>query len=107
MIYFISDSGISSNPCSDTYAGSSPFSEPETKALSNFIDNLQANLTGYIAFHSYGQYMLIPYGDSSERVENYEELMEIGTKAAASLAKKYGTEYEVGNIVDLLCKYRK
>lgn len=31
--------------------------------------------------------------------------MEIGQKAADSLAQKYGTKYTVGNIVEVICKY--
>lgn len=31
--------------------------------------------------------------------------MDIGMKAKKSLASRYGTQYEVGNIVDVICKY--
>lgn len=103
--FFCLDGGASTNPCDEMYAGPSAFSEPETRALSNFIASIRSNLIGYLAFHSYAQLILLPYGDSSAHVENYDELMDIGRKAAASLARRYGTQYNVGNLAEILCKY--
>jgi len=53
--------GSSGTPSSDTYRGTAPFSEPETKATSAYI---LANrpFGGYIDFHAYGQLILRPYG---------------------------------------------
>lgn len=53
--------GASSNPCSETYRGDSPFSEPETKALSDFLTSIKSLLKAYFAVHSYGQYWLYPW----------------------------------------------
>lgn len=52
--------GSSSVPCSQTYSGPEPFSEPETKALANFVSTFN-NIKVYLALHSYGQYLLHPY----------------------------------------------
>lgn len=52
--------GTSRNPCSEIYAGPRAFSEPETKALADFISTFD-NVKMYLAFHSYGQYILYPY----------------------------------------------
>jgi len=96
------EGGASNNACSDTYAGPSAFSEIETKSMSEFVNTLGDRIWGYIAFHSYSQLLLLPYGHSDEHVENYDELYEIGLLGAASLAERYGTEYTVGNIVEVL-----
>lgn len=53
--------GASENPCSDTYRGPSPFSEPESTAIGNFTKNMP-NLKGYIDFHSYSQLWMRPWG---------------------------------------------
>ncbi len=45
--------GSSSDPCDDTFRGPSQFSEPETRALRDYIMSLRWHI--YIAFHSYGQ----------------------------------------------------
>jgi murein tripeptide amidase MpaA len=53
--------GSSGTPTSDTYRGTAPFSEPESKVVSNYI--LQNTpFAGYIDFHSYSQLVLRPYG---------------------------------------------
>lgn len=73
--FVVVDGGASSQPCSDTYAGSSAFSEPEMKSLSEFITSIKDDLVAYIGFHSYSQLILIPYGDSPAHVENFDELV--------------------------------
>lgn len=50
--------GASNNPCSETYAGPNAFSEPETRALSTYYDSMHKNVSAYISFHSYGQYLM-------------------------------------------------
>lgn len=60
------NNGASSNPCSETFAGPTPFSEPETIALAKFIEEHAAQTKIYLSFHTYGQYILYPYGHSYE-----------------------------------------
>lgn len=52
--------GASNNPCSDTYAGSNSFSEPETEGINDFFGNVTEfyNVTSYLSFHSYSQFLL-------------------------------------------------
>jgi len=53
--------GASTNPSSDTYCGTGPFSEPEIKFVSSFVlSNLP--FEGAIDYHSYSQLILRPYG---------------------------------------------
>lgn len=73
--YVISEGGASQNPCSETYAGPSAFSEPETVALSNFIGSLGHKINIYLAFHSYGHYILYPYGHTIEPADNVVNLV--------------------------------
>jgi len=53
--------GASTNPCSETYRGENAFSEPETKALSDYITAIKDRVKLYTAVHSYGQYWLYPW----------------------------------------------
>ncbi|KAJ9590275.1 hypothetical protein L9F63_027886 [Diploptera punctata] len=94
--------GSSSNPCSDTYAGSSPASEIETQTLAAYITSVADKFDVYLSFHSYSQLLLFPYGHSQEKVSNYNELLSLGNEAAAALAKNNGTRYTVGNIYDAI-----
>ncbi|XP_076649854.1 uncharacterized protein LOC143357326 [Halictus rubicundus] len=96
------EGGTSSNPCSEIYPGNKPFSEIETKTMSEYIGNIHDKIFSYIAFHSYSQLLLIPYGHTNKRVENYADLFQIGNYSINALSKRYGTRYKVGNIVDVI-----
>lgn len=64
----VSENGASKNPCSQTYPGLAAFSEPETKALADFIKSFDS-IKVYLSFHSYGQMILYPY--VSERIADF------------------------------------
>lgn len=74
--------GASKNPCKETYAGSSGFSEPESAAIKNYILSSRANFTGYLSYHSYGQYILFPWGYDTFVTTDYADLQAVGVKAA-------------------------
>ncbi len=54
-------SGSSGSGSSDIYRGTSPFSEPETTAVSNHMLSLP-RVAAHIDFHSYSQLILYPWG---------------------------------------------
>jgi murein tripeptide amidase MpaA len=56
--------GASTNPCSQTYKGARPADSPENAALDAFARKLRdgAGIKLYIDWHSYGQYILSPFG---------------------------------------------
>lgn len=93
--------GSSSNPCSDTYAGPSAFSEPEAKLTSEFLESISDRLAFFLSLHSYSQLILIPYGVDIE-FPQHEVYMDIGLDTKDAIAQKYRTEFTPGNIVDLL-----
>ncbi|KAM8818468.1 carboxypeptidase A5 isoform 2-T2 [Rhynchonycteris naso] len=66
--------GSNDNPCSETYRGPYPHSEPEVAAIVNFI-TAHGNIKAVISIHSYSQILMYPYGQSLEPVSNHEELM--------------------------------
>ncbi|RVE53889.1 hypothetical protein evm_001551 [Chilo suppressalis] len=94
--------GASTNPATQTYAGAGPFSEPETRGLSRFIRSIGDQIDVYLSIHSFGQMLLIPYGNTTEPVGNYYEALNIGRRAMGALSVRYGTEYVTGNTVEVL-----
>ena len=54
--------GSSDNPCTDIYAGPRAFSEPETKAVADFILGHKNQIKMFFALHSYGELWLTPWG---------------------------------------------
>ncbi|XP_055548541.1 zinc carboxypeptidase A 1-like [Wyeomyia smithii] len=92
-----------SNRCnSETYGGPHAFSEVETKSLSKYIESLKGKIQAYIAFHSYSQLLLFPYGHTGEHTPNHDDLNDIAEATVKSLAKRYGTRYTYGNIYDAI-----
>ncbi|XP_077301150.1 zinc carboxypeptidase-like [Arctopsyche grandis] len=96
--------GTSDKPCSEVYGGPAGFSELETSSLSKFISTVGPSLDAYLAFHSYGQMLLMPYGHTSQHLDNYDEVLRIGKAAINGLAKRYNTKYIVGNIAEIIYK---
>lgn len=62
--YYWLTGGSSRNPCSDTFAGSKPFSEPESRALRDLVLDNKDHLAMYISLHAYSQMWLLPWGNS-------------------------------------------
>jgi len=56
----------------------------------------------FLSVHSYSQFILLPYGFSNQRYPDYDEYMRIGNAAATAIAQRFGTQFRVGNIVDIL-----
>ncbi|KAK4881665.1 hypothetical protein RN001_004984 [Aquatica leii] len=101
--YYWMHGGASNSPCHDSFAGSSPFSEIETKSMAQFIGTIANNIEAYIGFHSYSQVLLIPFGHAGLEVPpNNIELKRIGNIAIQKLAQKYNTRYRVGNIPEIM-----
>lgn len=74
--------GASQQPCSEIYAGRTAFSEPETLAQKLFMERTAANFRGFLTFHSYGQYILYPWGYDRVVPPDYKDLERVGREAA-------------------------
>ncbi|CAL2030126.1 unnamed protein product [Caenorhabditis brenneri] len=100
--WFWASTGSSSDPCHDTYHGSSAFSEPESQAVRDFLE--QNTPEAFISLHSYSQMWLIPYG---HRKQSYPQdyhtgLRPLALRATKALYELYGTKYQVGTGADLM-----
>lgn len=84
--------GSSDDPESNSYHGAGPFSEPETRALRDVMAAVP-NLVGHIDYHTYGQYVLYPWGyivDPSSQDTGFSDLTQT---VADAMAVQHGTEY--------------
>lgn len=70
--YGFGTGGSSKNPYSDVYMGTGPFSEPETKALRDFV-YAHKNITMALSFHSFSELILYPWGGKYEGVGGNDE----------------------------------
>jgi len=58
--------GASDNPCDETFHGPSAASEPETQTVVDYVmGNTNPAWLVDVSMHTYGQYLLTPYGDCS------------------------------------------
>ncbi|KAF4517738.1 hypothetical protein B566_EDAN002943 [Ephemera danica] len=88
--------GASDDSCDETYAGPRAFSEPETRAIADFILARRSIFKVFLTLHSYGQMWLMPWGYTSDKLADHDDLMRLGQEAVAALTKVQGTEYSVG-----------
>ncbi|XP_059054249.1 carboxypeptidase A2-like isoform X2 [Achroia grisella] len=87
--------------CADNYAGPHPFSEPETKAVAEFLAERKGQIKAYISLHAYSQAWLVP--SAPTRIPNDDDtlVMEMGKLATAALADMYGTKYQIGTAAEV------
>ena len=62
-------------PCAAVYGGPEPFSEPESKAVSNYIFQIRSRIKIFFSLHSYSQLWLLPWGYTTEQPTDVQNLV--------------------------------
>lgn len=99
--------GASTNPCSEVYQGSAPFSELETRALKKEMTRVSSvnNLRLVMAVHSFGQKLYHPWGFTKKEAPNTAEMKKAGLAFVQAAAKgsrgRKGAQYEVTSSSEL------
>ncbi|KAE8751722.1 hypothetical protein FOCC_FOCC001570 [Frankliniella occidentalis] len=94
--------GASDDPCSESYAGPRPFSEPETRAVAAFISRRRERVQLFVTLHSYGQLWLIPDGAGYGRLPDHQELYNKAKLAAGAMRRVRNTRYHIGTSPEVL-----
>jgi len=94
--------GSSPQPCSDTYHGPSPGSEPENSAIADYVGAGGDRVRGYIDWHAYSQLWMNPWGYSYNLPADDVAQKRLCTAAVAALAVPYRTQYDCGNIANII-----
>ncbi|CAH8860217.1 unnamed protein product [Trichobilharzia szidati] len=95
--------GASPHACSETYRGSEAASELETQSLIGKLNALHKNVVLYLSLHSFGQYILTPFGFSRYSFPpHYEKLITMGRKVRKMIQNRHGYVYQVGASSELL-----
>ncbi|ADD40108.1 M14 family zinc carboxypeptidase [Stackebrandtia nassauensis] len=95
----------SDDPCAETYQGTAAKSEPETAGLEEWFQNIHPDQREddpsspapndardtMITLHSYGQYIIIPWGFTEDQSPNDAQLRALGEKMSESNGYKVGT----------------
>uniref|UniRef100_A0A8D2AJ61 Carboxypeptidase B2 n=1 Tax=Sciurus vulgaris TaxID=55149 RepID=A0A8D2AJ61_SCIVU len=79
------EEGASSFSCSETYCGLYPESEPEVKAVADFLRKNINQIKAYISMHSYAQQILFPYSYNRSKSKDHEELSLVASEAVRAI----------------------
>ncbi|KAH8289358.1 hypothetical protein KR054_004192 [Drosophila jambulina] len=96
--------GSSKAPCNEFFAGPTPFSEPETKAVSEFLMDYRTQIKLYISLQAYGQVISYPVKANStfnsERLDDFLDVAMVGTDGLRKKGSK--ARYKVDASNDLI-----
>ena len=87
------DYANSSDPDENTYRGTAPFSEPESKAVSDFIVG-ERNLRAMVDVHSYAQYIVDNPGCEHEEIPQAYAQETMSSALASRISAVHEVEYE-------------
>ncbi|MDA1007851.1 MAG: M14 family zinc carboxypeptidase [Planctomycetota bacterium] len=94
--------GSSGATNSETYRGVSPWSEPETQAMRDFI-LLHPEIVAAIDFHSYSQLILWPYGWTASQLPANNAVYQQSTAAIdVAIESAHGMVYTAGPVAPTL-----
>ncbi|KAF5301248.1 hypothetical protein FQR65_LT00948 [Abscondita terminalis] len=96
------ESGSSSNPCSEIYRGPSAFSELETQNVRNHINEEKKRIKLYLTLHSYGKYILYPWGYTYQLPDNEIKLWKLANKVNRAIVQSGGSTYTIGTAANIL-----
>lgn len=91
--------GSSPTPSSQTYRGPAPFSEPETTAIRNLMCAVPFKFA--LDYHSYGEYILIPWGYPPASQSHTPEHSYF-TSVAQGMNSKLNNRYRIGTPPEVL-----
>lgn len=96
--------GASSYQCSEIYAGKAAFSEKESSQMRDYVLNTitPQNIKLYLTFHSYGQYILYPWGYTSNLPSNWRTLDALAQDVNKAIMAVRGTTYTIGSSTNVL-----
>jgi len=92
--------GTSTRPCSEIYKGTSPGSEPEIRATTDYFQQ-NAPIYGAIDIHAYSQLILSPLGWTNTRSPDHNTFVNLMDKMETVIEGVHGTQYTSQPAVDL------
>ena len=87
--------GSSDDPCLDIFMGAEAFSEVENRNVRDFLAAHSGDVKMYNSLHSYSQLVLLPWGWTEERPDNYDDLLNLANIGNAALKAVHGSDYTV------------
>jgi len=89
------------NMSSEAYHGPEPFSEKESQALKEFILDHKDHIKAYVTIHSFGQFILTPWGFTREKPKSWPKLSKVIKKTEDKIKAFSGKVYKFEHPLDL------
>lgn len=89
--------GSSDNSCAQTYHGRNAFSEKESQVSRDIMKSLKGNCKFFLTLHSYGNYLLYPWGYTNDLPVNWKDMDEVAQVGAEAMNRATGVNYTVGS----------
>jgi len=86
--------GTSGSKCSDVYYGPSAFSEPETQAIKNLLDEAPSNI--HLDVHAYAEMILAPWSYEYAAHPRRSEIDVSGRAMQDAIESVHGNRYQYG-----------
>jgi len=96
------ENGASSYPCDEIFAGTQPFSEVENRNLRDFANTNKNRIKLYLTFHTYGEYLLYPWGYTSALPSDWRTLQALAEAADAAQVAAGGNPFAIGTSTNVL-----
>jgi len=92
------------NPGADAYQGPTVASEPETKAIVEFVEKHLKQIRSYLSIHSYGQLFMYtcPVGTSGKCFDKDSDVVKLANKVTDAIKSEGGRLYKVGSPEEVL-----
>ncbi|HEX9823586.1 MAG TPA: M14 family zinc carboxypeptidase [Actinomycetota bacterium] len=79
--FFWGGEGGNTDPQNQTYAGSAPYAEPESRNIANMMKSRQ--VTSYLTHHTYGKLVMRPWGNTSDPSPDNDFQRDLGAQITA------------------------
>ncbi|KAI1707355.1 zinc carboxypeptidase domain-containing protein [Ditylenchus destructor] len=102
---FGKEEGDNHDPCTSNYPGPKAFSEPEAKAVADFLETHKDTMFVYMDIHAYSQKLIFPYGVNGKKLQNEGKVRDVAEKAVKAIhSHNYGHTYEAGSVTEIMYK---
>uniref|UniRef100_A0A1A9WVJ5 Peptidase M14 domain-containing protein n=1 Tax=Glossina brevipalpis TaxID=37001 RepID=A0A1A9WVJ5_9MUSC len=96
--------GSSKSPCNEFFSGPGPFSEPETKAMAEFLLENRSQIKLFVSLQAYGQILSYPIKvNASYNTERLDDMLDVAMVGIDGLRKKFSkSRYKIDTSNDLI-----
>lgn len=96
------EANASTSACSQMYKGPFAFSEIETLNVKKYIENRKHRIKLYISLHGSGNYLLYPWGYTTQLPEDYAILYRLAKSVNEAIVIAGGDPYDIGTFSNIL-----